>query len=331
MNEAGHVPTLFYLAAAAALVVFAYNLRSLISVRIGQPERYRSLRLIAALKNALVIGVSQQRVYRRRFAYAAVMHFLLAWGFIELLFATTVDFFVTRGWFADLLPGKDEPWFASLNDLGGLMLLAGVVMALIRRHGNKPPALPQHAFSGRGHLLGDTGILVFLLLLAVGGFLSEAARLAVDQPATAHFSFVGYSLTGFVSPAGWAAAQPALWWSHAVFSLAFIALLPLTKMFHVIAVVANVALTDRDRRGSLRPMHVSEMMEDPEADLDKLVFGAARSEDFTWKQLLDTVACTECARCTTVCPAHSAGRPLSPMKLVTDIRHDLYQKTLGRG
>lgn len=335
MNEGADVPTLFYVVAAVALLVFAYNLRPLTSVRIGRSERGRSLRTLAQLRDALVIGVGQQRVYRRRFAYATVMHTLLAWGFIELVFATTVDFLVLRGWFVDVLPGKDEPWFAAVNDLGGLMLLAGVIMALVRRHWHKPPDLPHTAFVGRGHVLGDTGILVFLLLLAIGGFLSEAARLSIEQPATAPFSFVGYTLASVATPDGWSMARPALWWSHAILSLAFIGVLPLTKMFHVMAVVANVALTDRRRRGSLRAMHVSEMLADleadPETDPETLVFGAAKPDDFTWKQLLDAIACTECARCTMVCPAHSAARPLSPMKLVTDIRRDLYQKTLGRG
>ncbi len=46
---------------------------------------------------------------------------------------------------------------------------------------------------------------------------------------------------------------------------------------------------------------------------------------------MDSVACTECARCTSVCPANSTGKLLSPMKVITDIRADLYQNTLGIG
>ena len=47
------------------------------------------------------------------------------------------------------------------------------------------------------------------------------------------------------------------------------------------------------------------------------------------KQLLDSVSCTECARCTTVCPASQAGKPLSPMKIITDIRQKLYSEKLN--
>jgi Fe-S oxidoreductase len=45
-------------------------------------------------------------------------------------------------------------------------------------------------------------------------------------------------------------------------------------------------------------------------------FGAATVEDFTWKQLLDTDACTMCGRCTSVCPAHATGKPLDPREIV---------------
>jgi Fe-S oxidoreductase len=330
MQGTHHIPLLFYVLALLALVYFAYNLRLLLAVRIGKEEKYRRVRLFERLTNALTFGVAQRKVLSRRFTYASVMHFCLGWGFIELFFATTVDFFVTRGWFVGLLPTKDTPWFAALNDLGGLTLLAGILMALFRRSFSRPESLPQDAFKGRGNLLGDTGILLFLLLLVVGGFLAEAARLAIELPGTAAYSFIGWPLAGLGSASAWAGLERTLWWGHAITSLLFIALLPLTKMFHSLAVIANTALTDVPSLGLVRPMHVSALMEDPDADLDAVSLGAHQASDFTWKQLLDSVSCTECARCTTVCPAHATGRPLSPMKLITDIRQDLYARTLHK-
>ncbi len=330
MSETSHIPTLFYVVAAVALLIFAFNMRVLFTVRIGREENYRSSDFWSRLRNALTFGVGQRKVFDREFIYASIMHFCLGWGFIELFFATTVDFFVERGWFVAFLPEKDTPWFAWLNDFGGLLLFVGLLMALYRRYLRRPKPLPQEAFSGRGNLLGDTGILVFLLLLVVGGYLSEAARLSIEQPATAGYSFVGNWLSGFGPRQIWVASERALWWGHAITSLLFIALLPLTKMFHSLAVVVNVALSDVAHRGLVRPMHVSELMEDPDADFDAITLGASQASDFTWKQLLDSVSCTECARCTSVCPAYATGRPLSPMKLITDIRQDLYDRTLRK-
>jgi len=323
-----HIPLLFYVLALLALLYFAYNLRLLFAVRVGKGEEYRHIRPLSSLANALTFGVGQRKVLNRRFTYASVMHFCLGWGFIELFFATTVDFFVTRGWFEAYLPTKDTPWFAALNDLGGLLLLLGILMALFRRSFSKPEPLPQDSFRGRGNLLGDTGILLFLLVLVLGGFLSEAARLAVERPVTAAFSFIGWPLSGLASYSTWAGIERGLWWGHAITSLLFVAILPLTKMFHSLAVIVNVALTDVKSLGLVRPMHVSELMEDPEADFDDVSLGSHQASEFTWKQLLDSVSCTECARCTTVCPAYATGRPLSPMKLITDIRQDLYARTI---
>jgi Fe-S oxidoreductase len=330
MDDSQHIPILFYLFAVVAMAFFFYNLRILWTVRVGKAEKDRSVGWLGHITNALTFGVGQRRVTNRRFTYASVMHFCLGWGFIELFFATTVDFFVVRGWFVEFLPQKDTPWFAALNDFGGLLLFVGLLMALVRRYYSKPEALPQSGFTGRGNLLGDTGILVFLLVLVIGGFLAEAARLAIEQPATASASFIGYPLAQMASTQTWAATERGLWWGHAITSLAFIALIPLTKMFHAVAVIVNVALTDRQKRGLVRPMHVSQLMEDPEADFDAISLGSKQAEEFTWKQLLDSVSCTECARCTMVCPAHATGRPLSPMKLITDIRHDLYDRTIRK-
>ena len=103
-----------------------------------------------------------------------------------------------------------------VNDLGGCMLFIGVVMALFRRYFTKPEVLPQNAFSGRVNLFGDTGILIFLLLLIVTGFLSEGARLAVDNPEAAGFSWLGYPISKIAMESTWVNLQPSLWWGHAV-------------------------------------------------------------------------------------------------------------------
>ena len=139
---AHEIPLIFYVLATAAIGYLAFNMRRITAVRVGK-EYQGNFNPVQQLFQALFFGVAQRKVFRDRFSYASVMHFLMGWGFIELFYATTVDFFTARGWFLDYLPGMDEPWFAALNDLGGIMLLVGVLMALYRRHANKPEPLPQ--------------------------------------------------------------------------------------------------------------------------------------------------------------------------------------------
>jgi Fe-S oxidoreductase len=49
-------------------------------------------------------------------------------------------------------------------------------------------------------------------------------------------------------------------------------------------------------------------------------FGAKDATDLTWKNLMDAYACTECGRCTSVCPANLTGKKLSPRKVMMDTR-----------
>src|SRR5581483_9111937 len=48
--------------------------------------------------------------------------------------------------------------------------------------------------------------------------------------------------------------------------------------------------------------------------------GVNRLDQFTWKDLLDLDACTECGRCQDACPAYATGKPLSPKSLILDLR-----------
>ena len=63
---------------------------------------------------------------------------------------------------------------------------------------------------------------------------------------------------------------------------------------------------------------------DPSADEGEPErFGAKDVMDLTWKQLMDSYTCTECGRCTSVCPANLTGKKLSPRKIMMNTRDRL--------
>ena len=100
------------------------------------------------------------------------------------------------------------------------------------------------------------------------------------------------------------------WIIHVIAFLAFLVILPTTMLRHMITSPMNMYLKDRPRpKGAMR-----EMPNLMETELE--TFGASTVEDFTWKQLFDTDACTICGRCTSVCPAHATGKPLDPREIV---------------
>ncbi len=107
--------------------------------------------------------------------------------------------------------------------------------------------------------------------------------------------------------AGW---HQAWWIAHVRRFFLFLAILPVTMLRHMFTSPLNMYLRDKERpKGAMKPM--PNLME---TELES--FGASTIEDFTWKQLLDTDACTMCGRCTSVCPAHATGKPLDPREIV---------------
>jgi len=117
-------------------------------------------------------------------------------------------------------------------------------------------------------------------------------------------------------PSGTAGAiATASSWMHALLLLAFLNYLPYSKHLHVITSLPNTFFSNTSGPGQvgvMRPM-------DLEAEGVE-TFGAADVKDLSWKNLLDGYSCTECGRCTAACPANITGKPLSPRKIVVNVR-----------
>ena len=246
---------------------------------------------------------------------AGIMHSLIYFSFLVLLAVTTIleiNHQLPEG--MKFLHGTIYEAYSFVGDAAGVALLVGVLWALVRRYVQRPYRIriktkPEHLV-----------ILGVILAIAVTGFLAEGFRIAVQGretigegqlPSFEKWSFVGYPIALAVrnveSIAGW----HQFWWiAHVLSFIAFLAILPVTMLRHMFTSPLNMYLKDRPRpKGAMKAM--PNLME---TELES--FGAATVEDFTWKQLLDTDACTMCGRCTAVCPAHATGKPLDPREIV---------------
>lgn len=251
-------------------------------------------------------------VYMRtllRDAGAGLMHSMIYFGFLALLGVTTL-LEVDHQLPADLkfLHGTTYKAYAAFGDAAGLLFVGGIVWAIVRRYIQRPYRIrikskPEHAI-----------ILGTFLAIGLTGYLAEGFRIAEDgMPDYEKFSFVGYPIATLFDGLGadtinmW---HQISWVGHVVSFLVFLALLPVTMLRHMFTSPLNMYLKDRERpKGAMRAMpNLSE------TSLES--FGASVVEDFTWKQLLDTDACTMCGRCTSVCPAHATGKPLDPREIV---------------
>ena len=129
----------------------------------------------------------------------------------------------------------------------------------------------------------------------------------------------------------------ASWWTHILLIFVFANILPYSKHFHVFMSVPNVFLSRLDPLGKLPNMdnvtREVRLMMDPDtafaaapADTPVERFGVKDAEDVTWKNYFDSLSCTECGRCTSVCPANITGKKLSPRKVMMDLRARMKEK-----
>ena len=139
-------------------------------------------------------------------------------------------------------------------------------------------------------------------------------RLRGQQPAWAGWSWLGNALASLFGPppAEPPAIYPFVWWAHQLTTFGLIASLPYTKFLHIVSSPTNIFFRRLDPPGALPKIEDIEETEEP--------LGVGAIEQFTWKQLMDGDACTECGRCQAACPAYAAGQPLSPKQLVMDLR-----------
>jgi Fe-S oxidoreductase len=241
---------------------------------------------------------------------AGIMHSLIYFNFLVLLAVTTVlevDHQVPED--LKFLNGDVYRAYALIGDVAGIGFLAGMVTAIVRRYGPRRwrpyriaiKSRPEHAV-----------ILGVLTSVGVTGFGAEAFRIALDgSPEHERWSILGYPLAQLVEGSGSLAGWHQAWWiAHVLSFCAFLAIIPGTMLRHLFTSPLNMWLAARDRpKGAMKPL--------PDLETTQLeTFGASTVESFTWKQLLDTDACTMCGRCTSVCPAHATGKPLDPREIV---------------
>ena len=258
-------------------------------------------------------------VYMRtllRDSAAGLMHSMMYFGFLVLLGVTTVleiDHQMPES--LKFLHGGVYQGYVFIGDLAGAVFVGGVVWAILRRYVQRPYRIriktkPEHAI-----------ILATMLIIGITGFTSEMFRMAAQQASGVNlsyekWSFIGYPLSQLVNGSSVSRLQfwhQIMWSTHVVSFVVFLALLPITMLRHIFTSPLNMYLKDRDRpKGAMKAMPNL-----TETSLE--TFGASVVEDFTWKQLLDTDACTMCGRCTSVCPAHATGKPLDPREIVLKV------------
>ncbi|MCX6149856.1 MAG: (Fe-S)-binding protein [Ignavibacteriales bacterium] len=310
---------IFILVFILTFSIFYFSLRTKIKyLLIGKAEN-RFDNISQRIKNVLIIAFGQTKLMRD--PVAGSIHVFIFWGFVLFLAAvmeSIIQGFYTPFSFVFLGPVYSAITF--VQDIFGVFVIAAVLWALYRRYVIKVPRLEV----GKEGKIDATIILLLILFVVAAMYGQNISAIAQNDFKLQHFELrpVAFTLSPIFYPHNIQGAElfaKIFWWLHIIFIFGFLNLLPYSKHFHVITSIPNVFFANlSDKKNILKSIN----LEDETIE----VFGASDIEQFTWKQLLDGYTCTECGRCTAACPAANTGKPLSPRKIITDIRHRTIEK-----
>jgi Fe-S oxidoreductase len=272
----------FWLLCLAFVGAFAAQVAKRVQLIAAAPNTFAVDNLPFRIQRFVRDVLLQVRTIRER-PLTGLMHAFVFWGFVAFGGYTTVEFLYGLG-IVDL---RGTAWFHAYR----LMLtpfatavLVGIIYLLIRRAFVRPIALGDHVS------LESIVIALFITTLMVTFLLT----FRLEEGTT---------------------AATVNWWIHALVILAFLALIPASKHFHLVVSPITVFLKSPEL-GNL-----------PNLDFEKEQVGLETLKDLGSKMVLDAFTCVECGRCQVNCPAWGAGKELNPKKIILQTQDALVAGT----
>src|SRR5256714_2828498 len=298
----------------AAIVYFSIRARQLYRIlRLG-PTENRIDHIPERIRGVLSYVGLHTRMFRN--LYSGILHIFIFYGFVVLLTAIIQAFGegIFPGFSLAVIGGTT--WIAFLQDLFGVLVLVGVLMALVNRLIIRPRQF---------HESNEIDALIILGLIAaimIGMLGQNAARVAQGgDPSSAWRPVASTIARGFES-FGWqgTAAIPAhevFYWIHILAVLAVLVFIPSSKHLHIIVAIPNVFFRKLPPKAgsALQPIDLEHAEH----------YGVSAVTQWSWKNLLDLYSCTECGRCQEQCPAFLTGKPLNPKMIIVDARENLFK------
>lgn len=258
----------------------------------------------------VVDGLFQRKLLRE--CYPGLMHAFLLWGFI-ILFLGTITIAVQEDFTLPMmgvqfLRGYFYVYYKLILNVAGLLALLGIMMALFRRYVVKPARLNTNYEDGI--------LLIWILVILTTGFILEGLRIYSLKADWEICSIGGWIVSEILSKIGVQGSgilplHKMVWWTHLLIAFLFIATIPFSKLIHLVTSPANIVINGLTPPAILSPIEGF----DPSQS-----FGASNITDFTVRQFLDFDACTQCGRCQDNCPAYLSEKPLSPKKVIEELK-----------
>ncbi|MGA1367911.1 MAG: (Fe-S)-binding protein [Blastocatellia bacterium] len=264
------------------------------------------------VRRVLLHAVAQRRTLHHR--WAAFFHSFLTAGFAVLFVATVVVMLDDR-FGIPVMRGAFYLYFQSLLvDLFGGLVLVGVGIAAWRRIRRRGQAKTSEVREREAWAM-----LALIFALAGTGFLVEGWRIAATGDPWGAWSPLGYLVAQtsrlVMSDGAMVMAHRVGWWLHAGLFFGFLAVAPQTQLLHLLSGPLQIFAARLEPSGAaLGTPDLEGLIEKGEP------LGVRSLQQFGWQELLSFDACTQCGRCTEVCPANTVGKVLSPRDLIVQLR-----------
>lgn len=327
---------------------FTINFRKIIrNIKLGRDINRRD-NPYSRWKNMAIIALGQTKLVKK--PIAGILHVIVYVGFIiiniELLEIIIDGLFGTHRIFSFL--GTFYNILIASFEILAFLVLVSVIIFFSRRNILK---LKRFVHSDlKGWPKSDANYILYFEIVLMSLFLlMNAADLHLQNIAGGfgHYSQVGsFPISQFITPIfnGLSGSlvmliERLVWWMHIIGIMIFLNYLYFSKHLHILLAFPNTYFADLNALGRFDNLEsvtkeVKLMMDlnvDPYATVPidenavPLKFGACDVQDLNWVQLLNAYTCTECGRCTSVCPANQTGKKLSPRKIMMDTRDRLVE------
>ncbi|NNC94171.1 MAG: 4Fe-4S dicluster domain-containing protein [Chitinophagales bacterium] len=325
---------IFLIVLVATLGFFAYTSWKILRVLKAAKPIDRFDNIGERLRITLLVAFGQSKILRK--PIAGILHALVWWGFLVITIGT-VEMII------DGLAGTDRSlavlgpvynFITASGEVFAFIIILSVILFLARRYIIKPRRFKAPEMKPMSKI--DATVILFLIFfLMVSLILMNTGYLLSNSDYVGLFPVSKILALPFssMSPDSLHTLESVNWWIHIVLVLVFLNILPYSKHFHVIMAVPNVffsRLTPKAHLDSMESVtNEVKMMMNPDtafapppegAPAELPSFGIRDVNQVNWKNIMDSYTCTECGRCTEVCPANNTGKKLSPRKLYIDLR-----------
>jgi heterodisulfide reductase subunit C len=288
------------------------------------------------------VAFGQTKIFRK--PVLGFIHALVFWGFCVIIFGSiemVIDG-LSGSERALVVLGPVYDFLMAFGDIFALLVAISILIFLSRRlffHIKRfeGPEMKKSSHTDANIALTIILIVMVSLLSMNIGFVKFRSLAGEDLPGIYPVSEVLAGLFSGTSAESFGIMYEVSWWAHILLIFIFANILPYSKHFHVFMSVPNVFLSRLEPLGKLPNMDAVtrevKLMLNPEtafaaapADAPVERFGVRDVEDASWKNYFDSLACTQCGRCTSVCPANITGKKLSPRKVMMDLRSRMKEK-----